>query len=268
MSPTAAAVVRSVRNYGARLRMFRRNARLYLVNVVIAGVAMGVFRLIFNFFILSRGFDQALLGGLVTINSLASLIVALPIGYAADMLGRKRSLLISGAVTSLSVALMVLVPTTTMLYTASILFGVSQSLAAVTMSPFLMENSGQAERTYLFSFSSGLQMASQSVGNWIGGVMPGWIARAQGIDPMSSQAYGATLLIIAGVAAVSLVPLALMRMPQLPKAQRTVFAPITYARDPPGAARQVDPADADHFHWRGPDHAVHERLLSGAIRSD
>lgn len=31
--------MRSVRNYGARLRMFRPNARLYLANVVIAGVA-------------------------------------------------------------------------------------------------------------------------------------------------------------------------------------------------------------------------------------
>ncbi len=233
MSPTAVAVVRSVRNYGARLRMFRPNARLYLANVVIAGVAMGVFRLIFNFFILSRGFDEALLGGLVTINSLTSLIVALPIGYAADALGRKRSLLISGALTSLSVVLMVLVPSTTMLYTANILFGISQSLAAVTMSPFLMENSGEAERTYLFSFSSGLQMASQSVGNWIGGVMPGWVGRAQGVDPMSSQAYGASLLIIAGVAGVSLLPLVLMRMPQLSQTQRTVFAPITYAQRHP-----------------------------------
>jgi len=233
MSPTAAAVGRSVRNYAGRLRMFRPNARLYLANVVIAGVAMGVFRLIFNFFVLSRGFDEALLGGLVTVNSLTSLIVALPSGYAADTLGRKRSLIVSGFVMSLSVVLMVLIPTTGMLYMANILFGISQSLAAVTMSPFLMENSGEKERTYLFSFSSGLQMASQSVGNWIGGVMPGWIGRAQGIDPMSSQAYGATLLIIAGVSAVSLVPLLLMRMPQLSAAQRTIFAPVTYAQRNP-----------------------------------
>ena len=72
-----------------------------------------------------------------------------------------------------------------MLYATNVLFGISQSLAAVTNSPFLMENSGEQERTYLFSFSSGLQMASQSVGNWIGGVMPGWVASARGLDPMS-----------------------------------------------------------------------------------
>ncbi len=176
MSPAAMAVLRSAQSYGARLRLFRPNARLYLTNVVIAGIAMGVFRLIFNFYVLSRGFDQALLGNLVTVNNFTSLLVALPIGYLADMLGRKRSLILAGAVTAASIAVMVVVPNPAMLYAANVFFGVSQALAAVTNSPFLMENSGEQERTYLFSFSSGLQMASQSVGNWLGGVLPGWVA--------------------------------------------------------------------------------------------
>ena len=190
MSPAAAAVWQSARTYGARLRLFRPNARLYLLNLVVAGAAMGVFRLIFNFYVLSRGFDEALLGNLVTVNSFTSLLVALPIGYLADVIGRKRSLVLAGSVTALSVALMVLVPTTAMLYAANVLFGISQSLAAVTNSPFLMENSGEEERTYLFSFSSGLQMASQSLGNWLGGVMPGWLASARGFDPMSPRLTG------------------------------------------------------------------------------
>ncbi len=227
------AVGNGLREYGARIRLFRPNARLYLANLVITGVAMGVFRLIFNFFVLARGFDETLLGSLVTVNSLTSLIVALPIGYLADTLGRKRSLLLAGALTSASIALMVVVPTVPMLYAANILFGVSQSLAAVTNSPFLMENSGESERTYLFSFSSGLQMASQSVGNWVGGMLPGWIAVSRGIDATSVEAYGVALLMMAGVGALGLIPLALMRMPVLAKSQRTVFAPISYAQSHP-----------------------------------
>ncbi len=233
MSPAATGVLRSARDYGARLRLFRPNARLYLLNVLIAGLATGVFRLIFNFFVLSRGYDQALLGNLVTVNNFSALLVALPIGYVADLLGRKKSFIISGAVTAGSVVLMVLVPNPAMLYAANVLFGVSQSLAAVTSSPFMMENSGEQERTYLFSFSMGLAMAAQSVGNWLGGVMPGWTGKILGVDPMSPQAYGAALLIMAGVAALALVPLALMRMPQLTKAQRSVFAPISYAQRHP-----------------------------------
>jgi hypothetical protein len=41
---------------------------------------LGIFRLLFNFFILSKGYDSALLGTFITISSLTSLICALPMG--------------------------------------------------------------------------------------------------------------------------------------------------------------------------------------------
>lgn len=227
------AAVQVMKEYGERIAAFRPNARLYLVNVVITGAALGVFRLLFNFFALSRGFDEAVLGNLVTANSLSALIVALPMGYLADLLGRKRSLLLSGALVSGAIAGMVAWPQVTVLYAMNVVLGVAQSLSGVTMSPFLMENSDERERTYLFSFSSGLQMASASVGNWIGGLLPTWVAGWQQIDPMSSTAYGGSLLLIAAVAALGLWPLALLKTPSLDRSQRSVFAPLTYASTHP-----------------------------------
>ena len=215
--------------YAERVRGFQPNARLYLVNVIMAGIAMGIFRLLFNFFVLSLGFDQALLGQLVTTSALTGLIMALPMGYLADLLGRKMSLLLASGATSLAIALMVLFPQVGMLYAMNFVFGVSQSLAGVTMSPFLMENSSDMERTYLFSFSSGLQMVSASVGNWIGGYLPAWMAVGAGVSAMSSQAYGSAMLVTAAGAGLALIPLALMRMQQQVKSERTVFAPIHYA---------------------------------------
>jgi MFS family permease len=223
----------TLREYGSRVRAFRPNARLYLLNVIIVGAAMGVFRLLFNFYVLSLGYDEALLGTLVTVSSLTAMIVALPMGYMADRLGRKTSLLISGAFISVAVAAMVLWPSTSNLYAMNVVFGVAQSLAGVTMGPFLMENSGDEERTYLFSFSSGLQMASASVGNWIGGYLPSWIGGWLMVSAVSSQAYGGALLVIACLAGLGLVPLAMLRMPQLDRSERSVFAPLSYAADHP-----------------------------------
>ncbi|MGQ9492097.1 MAG: MFS transporter, partial [Anaerolineae bacterium] len=229
MTFSGVGALRALRAYGNHLRLFRPNARLYLLNVVVTGTAFGVFRLLFNFFVLSQGYDEALLGSLVTASSLTALIVALPMGYLADLLGRKRSLISSGTVVGMAVAIMVLRPVPAVLYAMNILLGAAQSLAGVTMSPFLMENSSERERTYLFSFSSGLQMASASVGNWIGGSLPGWVAGWWGVDPMSSAAYGGSLLIVAGVASLGLIPLFLLRTPRLERSQRSVFAPLSYA---------------------------------------
>jgi MFS family permease len=115
----------------------------------------------------------------------------------------------------------------------NVVSGLGQSLGAVTMAPFLMENSSEEERTYLFSFSSGLQMAMASVGNWIGGYLPTWIGLARGVSPTSSPAYAGALLVVAGATASGLLPLALLRLPRLQRSDRSIFAPLSYASRQP-----------------------------------
>lgn len=219
--------------YGERISAFHPNARLYLLSAVISGASMGVFRLLFNFYILSLGFDEAILGNLVTTSSLTALLVALPMGYLADFLGRKTSLISGMTFSGLAILLMVFFPSVPVFVAANVLLGFAQSLAGVTMGPFLMENSSEKERTYLFSFSSGFQTASAFVGNWIGGYLPTWLGSAQGALATSTQAYGASLLVIAGVALLAVIPIFLMRTTRLNKEQRSLFAPITYFRKQP-----------------------------------
>jgi MFS family permease len=215
------------------VRAFSRNARLYLLNVVIIGAAMGVFRLLFNFYVLSLGYNEALLGRLITVSSLTALLFALPMGYIADLIGRKNSLLISGALMSASIAVIVFWPSQGVLYAMNMVSGLGQSLAAVTMAPFLMENSGEKERTYLFSFSSGLQMAMASMGNWIGGYLPTWIGVSRGVPAVSSEAYAGALLVVSFTVALGLIPLAMLRTSRLPRSERSVFAPLSFASKQP-----------------------------------
>jgi len=235
----SSGIVRSLKDYGEHLSAFRPNARLYLVYAIIAGAAMGIFRLLFNFYVLSLGYDEKLLGNLVTTSSITALVFALPMGYLADILGRKASLLISASMVCLSVGVMVIFPEPAILYAMNILSGAAQSLAGVTMSPFLMENSSERERTYLFSFSSGLQMVSASVGNWIGGYLPTWVANLLNVEPTSSQAYGGSILVVALALGVGIIPLLLIRMPRLSHAERTVFAPFSYAAKNPKKLTQL-----------------------------
>ena len=223
----------SLRTYAERLRQFSPNARLYLLSVVLTGASMGVYRLLFNFYVVSLGYDNALVGQLITTGSLAALIAALPMGYLADALGRKRSLLIGTGTVSLAVLGMVLWPQKAVLYGMSALAGVAQSLLGVTMAPFLMENSGEEERTYLFSFGSGLQMASAFVGNWVGGYLPTWVASWQGTTPTSPQAYAGALTGVVLLSLTALVPLVFLRPQRLAREDRSLFAPFAYAAKKP-----------------------------------
>lgn len=224
---------RAGREYADQVRKFSRNARLYLLNVVIIGAAMGVFRLLFNFYVLSLGYNEALVGSLITVSSFTALLAALPMGYLADLLGRKNSFLLSGSLLSASVLAIVIWPSEGTLYAMNVVSGLAQSLAAVTMAPFMMENSGEEERTYLFSFSSGLQMAMASVGSWIGGYLPTWIGLVRGVPVVSSQAYAGALLVVSITFAIGLIPLGMLRTPRLQRSERSVFAPLSYASKHP-----------------------------------
>lgn len=223
----------TLREYISRLGMFRVNARLYLISVVISGVSMGVFRLLFNFYALSLGFDEAILGRLVTTSSLTSLLVALPVGYLADMLGRKRSLLIGGWLTSLGILGMVLFPSEGAFYALNVVTGFAQSIMAITMSPFLMENSGDEERTYLFSFGHGLQMLSAFAGNWLGGYLPGWLGAWKNISATDTLAYGYSVASVSILFALSTIPLIFLNRNRMVGEARSVFAPIKFALENP-----------------------------------
>ncbi|MBC8330928.1 MAG: MFS transporter, partial [Anaerolineae bacterium] len=219
--------------YIARVRLFRPNARLFLLNVILTGISMGVFRLLFNFYVLSLGFDESLVGRLISVSSTTALLSALPMGYLADILGRKYSLVLGGLLTAFSVAGVVIWQTEPSLYAMNIFSGLGQGLWGITMSPFLMENSGEQERTYLFSFSQGLQMLSAFFGNAIGGYLPGLLGRQLGAAATSSAAYGWSLLVVAATFALGIAPLFLLRRQRLESDQRSVFAPIKYAVENP-----------------------------------
>jgi MFS family permease len=233
---------RTLREYRTKVGAFQPNARFFLLHITVSGAAMGVFRLLFNFYVLSLGYDEALLGNLVTASSLMALLAALPMGYLADRLGRKRSLLFATFLEALAILLMVLIPHAGVFLAMSALSGLGQSLAAVTVAPFLMENSSSEERTYLFSISSGLQMTMASVGNWVGGYLPGWLAGPLQSTPTHPRAYGAALLLIGTVLLLSLAPLAAIKPQRTSRAERAFFKPFaTFRHQPVLLARLIAP---------------------------
>jgi MFS family permease len=96
-----------------------------------------------------------------------------------------------------------------------------------------MENSDEGERTYLFSFSSGIQMASMFMGNWLGGYLPTWMGLWRGVQPTHSQAYAGALLVISGIALLGMIPLARIRAQEAGGSEQSDFAPLTFIKENP-----------------------------------
>lgn len=224
----------TIQTYLKRLRAFRPNARLYLVSVLLTGAATGVFRLLFNFYVLSLGYDEAILGRLISTMQFSALLLAFPMGYLVDIFGRKQALVARSILLSFAIGMMALIPTILNFYIMNAILGVSMALSTVAMAPFLMENSGEEERTYLFSWSSGLRMGSVFIGNWVGGFLPTWMGDLQAVAATDSRAYGGALLVMAIIGLVGFIPLVRIKPVYAAKTRRKDFAPFTFAKDNPG----------------------------------
>ncbi len=223
-----------IRTYIQRVRAFSPNARKYLISIMIFGAGFGVHRILFNFFLRSLGYDETFMGLLSTVSSMTVLIAALPMGYLADHLGRKKSLVISGLVIGSAMLLMVNFPSVSMLITMNILMGVGSCLGSVVSGPFLMENSTEVERTYLFSISSGLRMAAFSVGDWIGGYLPTWFGGLLNVGTVSSTAYTWAISVAGVLVILAVIPRVFIKRNLLPINERAIFAPLSFARKNPG----------------------------------
>ena len=74
-----------IKVYITRLRQFSPNARLLLASLVLTGASLGVYRLLFNFYALSLGIDESIIGNFITVNSMTALEI--PTSVASPKIG-------------------------------------------------------------------------------------------------------------------------------------------------------------------------------------
>jgi MFS family permease len=221
--------IHGLAEYARKVRLLQGNARLYLASIILFGLGFGVYRLLFNFYILSLGYSEGFLGTLISVNSMAALGSALPAAFVSDLLGRKRSFLLSTVLSALAVIGVITWRHTLSFILMNALFGMSNSLQGVTGGPFMMENSGEEERNYLFSFSFGLQTLAGFMGNSFGGKLPAWMAGLAGVAPTSTTAYAWSLVFTAGTLLLALLPFALLKPVRITRRIDSVLAPFKFA---------------------------------------
>jgi MFS family permease len=205
-----------IRRYGRQLRSFSPNAQAYLWSTVIIGLSFSVYQLIFNLYVISRGYSVEFLGGLQSTPNLIALFGALPAGVLVDIIGRKRSLLLAGVLRTLATLGIVVAPGPAWLWVSVVGFGLAQAVGMVSSAPFMMENSTDEERNALFSANFGLQTLVGFFGTLVGGYLPTWFGGLLGVDVESAPAYAATLGVTVLLSALSLLPL--LRIREQPRA--------------------------------------------------
>ncbi len=198
--------------YRAKMRLITPNAANILVFSALTGLVFGVFRLLFNFYVLSLGgYDEQFLGLLTSVSSAASLAMAIPAAYLAERFSQKRVMVVSSLIGVVTFLGLVLWPTRGSLIFFNILSGLVMTTRQVAVAPFLMNNTSEEERQYVFSFQFGLNTIASFVGNLVGGLLPTWLGALAGTAPTATLSYRLALASMMLVSLLSIGPLLLIR---------------------------------------------------------
>jgi MFS family permease len=142
----------------------------YLLGVLLAGVRTGIYRILFNFYVLSQGYEEGLITILITASVMATTASVLPLSYIVDYFGKKESLIFSIAGTILSLVIMVIFPSRLLFLMMNMILGMCQALTQVSIGPAETRLMTLLDRVLYYSvplaFATGVNYAVAYLPNW------------------------------------------------------------------------------------------------------
>lgn len=206
-------------HYIQPIRTFQRDARLFLWMTVINGIILSGWQLFFNIYMLESGFTREFLGVVNSLPNLAALLLGIPIGRLSDRMGRKQAIVIGILFSSLTFLGQVTFKQPAVIMVMAVLTGIFNMFVIVSISPLMMKLSSVDNRTLLFSLNYGLQTLAGAVGSLFAGQLPSLLGSLLHVGSTSAVAYQVVLMITLLIGTTALIPLWMLREPQIPALQ-------------------------------------------------
>ncbi|RUT36540.1 MFS transporter [Paenibacillus zeisoli] len=155
----------------SEVRSWSRNIQLFFLANIFYQIGTGIFSLLYNLYIQGLGYGDTMNGRVVSIQSLATAIMFIPIGLIGDRTSRKRLLIIGGLFSGVLFLGRSFLGSENSLVILAVLTGLFASIFQVLAIPYLAENIDKAQRLRMFSYFSSVVLAAQVFGSMGGGVI-------------------------------------------------------------------------------------------------
>lgn len=165
-------MISGVRNYVRHLRMFSGSIWAYMIGVFLMGVGHAIFRVLRNQYVVDLGMGESAYTSIQGFNSIGGLLIAIP---AIALIGRMRArtLLLCIALTNgLAFAAQGVFGSIEVFLSSAFFAGIAMSLNMALAAPFLMRNTGTAERIFAFSFQA---VVAHPLAGVLGSLLSGFV---------------------------------------------------------------------------------------------
>ncbi len=197
-------------DYAAHIRLFSRNARLYLAGAFCFGFGFGTFWVLLNLYFRALGLTDTQIGRVLSFQSFGTVLVAIPAGIIASRIRLKWLLIAATGVSATAYTLLVTVRPFPLLLVLAMIAGAGFIIHGVLAAPFFMRNSSPAERLHLFGINQAVEILASVVGVAGGGWLAGFLGERWHSDLLGLRV---TLLIAVGLLCLAVIPYALIHSP-------------------------------------------------------
>jgi MFS family permease len=154
---------------------FQRNARWYLLQSALVGIAIGGFMLLYPLYLSELGYKIDLIGLVLFFTPLGTGVAIIPAGLCIDRISHKAILIWSSVLIAIAALGQILFRDLVLLSISAFGVGIGISFQYVLNAPFLTKNSTPDERAHLFSLNIVLILATTVLGQLLGGALPVWL---------------------------------------------------------------------------------------------
>lgn len=196
--------MRLIQQVWTDVKQWDRNIKLFFIANLCFQVGSGMFMVLYNLYIQSLGYNDDMNGTLISLQSLATALMFVPIGFLGDRTSRKKILILGALLTGIGFIGRSYVESSTNLHVLAVFSGLVASAFQVIAVPFLAENARKEQRLQLFSYHFALGLAAQVFGS-MGGSALADVLQSTGWTRVASLQ---TVLMLGGIATlISFLPL-------------------------------------------------------------
>jgi MFS family permease len=157
--------------WSAQIKTYNRNIRLTFIANILTQIGLGIFMVIYNFYIRELGYNELVNGKVIAMTSLATALILIPAGILSDKAGRKKLMLYGAIATGLILFSRSIVESQSLLILFAFGTGLASAFIQVSIIPWLAENSKPEQRVHLFSIHFAVMTGANVIGSLLGGIL-------------------------------------------------------------------------------------------------
>lgn len=212
--------VGGLQQYLAGAGRLDRNVKLFLTVTAFRGMVIAALGTILNLYLYSLGYDARFIGLINGVNSLAVLLVSLPLGFLADRVGRRPVLLVGGIAYPISILALSLSTSTPAILAFNFIFGAVATTYWVAGIPLLVASTTEEQRVQAFSINSFLLWGVGPIASFASGQVVEVAAHALHVSASSSSALRSGMLFMCVLALFGALPYPFLYEPERAQAIR------------------------------------------------